>query len=119
MGVRCAIGRSLARVWLAAPAGPARRDIVLLPDTMNGAPVTFSRTGPRVSPPRARAAAAVILVGLLLVLPAATQPRAPASPKGGPAPAEPAAARITTALVEGRAVQRSVDTVGSLLAWEE
>src|SRR5262245_10639519 len=85
---------------------------------MNGAPVTPTRTATRVSPPRARAAA-VLLVGLLLALPAGAQPRAPASPKGGPAPAEPAAARVTTARVEGRAVQRSVDTVGSLLAWEE
>jgi len=29
------------------------------------------------------------------------------------------AVRITTAVVEARAVQRSVETVGSLLAWEE
>jgi membrane fusion protein (multidrug efflux system) len=35
------------------------------------------------------------------------------------APADRPAIRVTTATVEARAVQRSVDTVGSLLAWEE
>jgi multidrug efflux pump subunit AcrA (membrane-fusion protein) len=63
--------------------------------------------------------AAVALLGLCLALGAAAQPRAPGPAKGGAAPAEPAPLRVTTALVEGRTVQRSVDTVGSLLAWEE
>jgi multidrug efflux pump subunit AcrA (membrane-fusion protein) len=63
--------------------------------------------------------AAVALLGLCLALGAAAQPRAPGPAKGGGAPAEPAPLRVTTALVEGRTVQRSVDTVGSLLAWEE
>jgi membrane fusion protein, multidrug efflux system len=75
-------------------------------------------TGTRVSAPSARAAA-VALGGLLLALAAGAQPRAPGPPKGGAAPAEPAPLRVTTALVGGRAVQRTVDTVGSLLAWEE
>jgi RND family efflux transporter MFP subunit len=47
------------------------------------------------------------------------QPRASGPARGGAAPAEPAPLRVTTALVVGRTVQRSVDTVGSLVAWEE
>ena len=43
----------------------------------------------------------------------------PRRPQRRPRAAEPAALRVTTAQVEGRTVQRSIDTVGSLLAWEE
>jgi multidrug efflux pump subunit AcrA (membrane-fusion protein) len=58
-----------------------------------------------------------MLLGLTFGTPA--QPRAPGAPRGAAAPGEPAPLRVTTAVVEGRTVQRSVDTVGSLLAWEE
>jgi RND family efflux transporter MFP subunit len=58
-------------------------------------------------------------VSLALAGVVSAQPRgaAPGRP-GGSAP-DPAPLRITTAVAEGRSVQRSVDTVGSLLAWEE
>jgi multidrug resistance efflux pump len=59
------------------------------------------------------------LLGLGIPWAAGAQPRAPGPAKGGAGPAEPAPLRITTALVEGRTVQRSIDTVGSLVAWEE
>jgi multidrug efflux pump subunit AcrA (membrane-fusion protein) len=67
--------------------------------------------------PRARLLAAIALLGLFAPG-AEAQPRAGTGSKG-PAPAEPAPLRVTTAVVAGRTVQRSVDTVGSLLAWEE
>ncbi len=72
----------------------------------------------RRSAPRAR------LVGLLLLallLPGLARGQArPPAPAPAPAKgAEPAALRVTSAQVEGRTVQRSIDTVGSLLAWEE
>ncbi len=67
--------------------------------------------------PRARVAVGLALLGLALG--AGAQPR-PASPaRGSGASGDPAPLRVTTAVVEGRPVQRSVDTVGSLLAWEE
>jgi multidrug efflux pump subunit AcrA (membrane-fusion protein) len=56
-------------------------------------------------------------VGLALALGAAAQPRGSGRPGAGSP--EPPPLRITTAVVEARTVQRSVDTVGSLLAWEE
>jgi RND family efflux transporter MFP subunit len=65
----------------------------------------------RVFAPRARSAASLLL-GLLLAGGAGAQPR-------GPGPGKPTPPRVTTALVEGRAVERRIDTVGSLLAWEE
>lgn len=81
---------------------------------------------PTARPPRCSASraplAAVLLVGLWgLLLPCGpeAQLRAPGPAKGGAAPPEPAPLHVTTALVEGRTVQRSIDTVGSLLAWEE
>ena len=79
---------------------------------------------PTVSPSRCRAArvhgpASVLLLSLALALGAPAQPRAPGGARPGAGAPEPPALRITTAVVEGRQVQRSVDTVGSLLAWEE
>jgi multidrug resistance efflux pump len=70
----------------------------------------------RCSAPRARVSAAVALLGLCLALAVEAQPRAPGPAQGA---AEPTPLRVTTALVEGRTVQRSIDTVGSVLAWEE
>jgi RND family efflux transporter MFP subunit len=72
---------------------------------------------PRSLAPRARVAAAVALLPLAVA--AGAQPRPAGPARGGPAGPEPAALRVTTAVVESRTVQRSVDTVGSLLAWEE
>jgi multidrug efflux pump subunit AcrA (membrane-fusion protein) len=72
----------------------------------------------RVSAPRARGVA-VLLLGLALPWGAGAQPRVPGPAKGGAGGAEPAPLRVTTALVEGRTVQRSIDTAGSLVAWEE
>ena len=74
---------------------------------------------PRFLASRARVLAPVALLSLLLTSETAAQPRAGGTPKKAPAAAEPAALRVTTAVVAGRTVQRSVDTVGSLLAWEE
>lgn len=71
----------------------------------------------RIRAPRARVAAT--LLALLLASGARAQPSAPAPVKGGTSLAVPAPLRVTTASVEGRTVQRSADTVGSLLAWEE
>ena len=85
-------------------------------------PPVVSRARPARCPAPRALLAAVLLVGLgELFVPggAWTQPRAPGPTKGGAAPAEPVSLRVTTALVEGRTVQRSIDTVGSLLAWEE
>jgi multidrug efflux pump subunit AcrA (membrane-fusion protein) len=79
--------------------------------------VALTAPPPRFRAPRARALATITLLGLGLALGAEAQPRAPGP--GRSAPAEPAPLRVTTAAVEGRSVQRSVDTVGSLLAWEE
>lgn len=64
-------------------------------------------------PALARLVAAVL--GTALAAGADAQPR-PAAPGPG---AERPPARVTVALVEGRAVQRSVETVGSLAAWDE
>jgi len=72
----------------------------------------------RVFAPRAQVAVGLLL-GLLLAGGATAQPRSPSPSKIGPAPAEPAPLRITTARVPGRVVERSVDTVGRLAAWEE
>ena len=67
--------------------------------------------------PRARVAIGLALLGLALG--AGAQPR-PASPaRGSGASGDPTPLRVTTAVVEGRPVQRSIDTVGSLLAWDE
>jgi RND family efflux transporter MFP subunit len=63
-----------------------------------------------------------VALGLALLgcaLGAAAQPRPAGPTRGTGATGEPAPLRVTTAVVEGRPVQRSVDTVGSLLAWEE
>jgi RND family efflux transporter MFP subunit len=65
----------------------------------------------RVFAPRARSAASLLL-GLLLAGGAGAQPR-------GPGLGKPTPLRVTTALVEGRMVERRIDTVGNLLAWEE
>jgi hypothetical protein len=65
--------------------------------------------------PRVRLLAAIALLGVFAP-DAEAQPRAGTGK--GPTPAEPAPLRVTTAVVAGRTVQRSVDTVGSLLAWE-
>lgn len=56
--------------------------------------------------------------GLALGLAALTLAGCGASSQAGAGPERPAI-RITVAVAEGRAVQRSVETVGSLLAWEE
>lgn len=77
-----------------------------------------NRPFPRASAPRVRLAAVLLLGVGALGGAAGAQPRAPGAAKGGAAP-EPAPLRVTTAAVEGRIVERSVDTVGSLLAWEE
>lgn len=73
----------------------------------------------RVLVARARVPACVAPLSLVLALGANAQRRAPGPPRSGPGAAEPTPLRVTTAVVEGRTVQRSVDTVGSLLAWEE
>jgi RND family efflux transporter MFP subunit len=57
-------------------------------------------------------------LGLALALTAQAPGRSGGPGTGSPA-ADPPPLRITTAAVEGRTVQRSVETVGSLLAWEE
>jgi RND family efflux transporter MFP subunit len=62
-------------------------------------------------------AAALALLAFGLAVDA--QPRPAAPPRNNGPGGAPAALRVTTAVVEGRPVQRSVDTVGSLLAWEE
>jgi len=67
--------------------------------------------------PCARAAVSLALLGLALGAAAQSRPAAP--PRGNGPGGAPPALRVTTAVVEGRPVQRSVDTVGSLLAWEE
>ena len=77
-----------------------------------------------MAPSRRRSAPRARLVGLLLLallLPGLARGQArPPAPAPAPAKgAEPAALRVTSAQVEGRTVQRSIDTVGSLLAWEE
>ena len=77
---------------------------------------------PRGRPSAPLAPRARVAIGLALLGPR-SRGRRPAPP-GGPARGNgaggaPAALRVTTAVVEGRPVQRSVDTVGSLLAWEE
>jgi multidrug efflux pump subunit AcrA (membrane-fusion protein) len=77
---------------------------------------------PRVVGPRGHVPAAVLLLGLLVAgggPGGEAQPRTPGPAKGGAAPTESAPLRVTTTLVERRTVQRSVDTVGSVLAWEE
>jgi len=61
----------------------------------------------------------LFLLALLLPGLARGQSRPPAPAPAPAKGAEPAALRVTSAQVEGRTVQRSIDTVGSLLAWEE
>jgi membrane fusion protein, multidrug efflux system len=80
---------------------------------VGGADVTLER----------RAAIAVLLL-LALGLGAcgqSSQAKSERRESGGPPSQTPdrPAVRITTAAVEARAVQRSVETVGSMLAWEE
>src|SRR5262245_12321101 len=100
------------------PAGAAACPVIVLPpDTMSATLVVLTVPSRRVCPGVACLAACA--VGLLLAPGAIGQPRPFGSPPSGAAPVEPAPLRVTTALVEGRTVQRSVDTVGSLLAWEE
>ncbi len=86
---------------------------------MNATPVAPTASPTRFRAARVRGPACVALVGLALALGAPAQPRAPGAARPGAGAPEPAPLRITTAVVEGRSVQRSVDTVGSLLAWEE
>ncbi len=80
--------------------------------------------GPRPTTRRhgpARRRLAAILAFLPLALAACGQ-SSQAGPEGRAAPAgapEPAPIRITTAVVEARPIQRSVETIGSLLPWEE
>lgn len=57
-------------------------------------------------------------LGLALALGVHAQPR-PAGPGAEAPSADRPPLRITTAVAEGRTVQRTVDTVGSLLAWSE
>jgi RND family efflux transporter MFP subunit len=64
----------------------------------------------------ARRSACAALLALAAALPAHAQPPPPAN--GGDGGDRPPV-RVTTAPVEGRTVQRGVDTVGSLLAWDE
>jgi len=59
--------------------------------------------------------AALLLLALLLAACGQSQAQDPAKKAGGERKPLP----VTVARVEGRAVQRSVETVGSLLAWEE
>jgi membrane fusion protein (multidrug efflux system) len=63
--------------------------------------------------PACAALLALALAGALAVLPGRPAPDA------GPPENDRPALRVTTAPVEGRTVQRGVDTVGSLLAWDE
>jgi RND family efflux transporter MFP subunit len=69
-----------------------------------------------VTPPRWLLRAAWL--GLALALAAQAQPR-PVGPGAEAPPPDRPPLRITTAVAEGRTVQRTVDTVGSLLAWSE
>ncbi len=79
---------------------------------MNGnAPVAATIAPFGVSAPRALVPLSLLL-GLLLAGGAAAQPSGPGAPG-------PGSLRITTARVTGRAVERSVDTIGRLAAWEE
>jgi len=82
------------------------------------APVASTTATLRVSAPRARVAASLLL-GLLLAAGAQAQPRAPGPPPSGAGPAEPTPLRVTTARVAGRAIERRVDTVGRLVAWAD
>ena len=82
------------------------------------APVASTTATLRVSAPRARVTASLLL-GLLLAGGAGAQPRTPGPVKRSPDPAEPSPLRIATARVTGRAVERSVDTAGRLAAWVE
>lgn len=62
----------------------------------------------------------VWLLALLLIAAGCSGEKSRAEPsKPQKAAAEPAALTVTTAPVEARTVQRSVETSGSLLAWEE
>jgi multidrug efflux pump subunit AcrA (membrane-fusion protein) len=82
------------------------------------APVSPAIDSHRVSAPSARVAAGLLL-GLALAGSAVAQLRSPGPPSGDPGPAAAAPLRITTARVTGRVVERSVETVGTLAAWEE
>lgn len=68
---------------------------------------------------RRLALAWLLLLGTLAL--AACGPSSQAGSERRPTPGapEPPPIRITTAVAEARVVQRSVETVGSLLAWEE
>jgi multidrug efflux pump subunit AcrA (membrane-fusion protein) len=67
-----------------------------------------------------RRPARAALAALAVALSAHAQPGPPpAGPPAGGDGGDRPPVRVTTAPVEGRAVQRGVDTVGSLLAWDE
>jgi multidrug efflux pump subunit AcrA (membrane-fusion protein) len=91
---------------------------------MNATPVAPTAPPSRLRAARVLRPACVLVVALAVAVGAPAQPRAPGAGKpgagkpGAGAP-DPPPLRTTTAVVEGRPVQRSVDTVGSLLAWEE
>jgi multidrug resistance efflux pump len=72
----------------------------------------------RRSAPRARLLG-LLLLALLLPDLARGQARPPAPASARVKAAEPAPVRVTSAEVAGRAVRRSIDTSGRLLAWEE
>jgi multidrug efflux pump subunit AcrA (membrane-fusion protein) len=86
---------------------------------MNATPVAPTAPPSCLRAARVLRPACVLVVGLAVVVGAPAQPRAPGAGKPGASAPAPPPLRITTAVVEGRPVQRSVDTVGSLLAWEE
>jgi multidrug efflux pump subunit AcrA (membrane-fusion protein) len=86
---------------------------------MNATPVAPTAPPPRLRAARVLRPACVLVVGLAVAVGAPAQPRAPGAGRPGAGAPAPPPLRITTAVVEGRPVQRSVDTVGSLLAWEE
>ncbi len=66
------------------------------------------------------ASGALLLAALSLVVGCGPSSQAAPGERGTPGTAaERPPVRITAAVAEGRAVQRSVETVGSLLAWEE
>jgi HlyD family secretion protein len=86
---------------------------------MDATPVASTAPPSRLRAARVLWPASVLVVGLAVALGASAQSRAPGPGKPGASAPEPPPLRITTAVAEGRSVQRSVDTVGSLLAWEE
>jgi multidrug efflux pump subunit AcrA (membrane-fusion protein) len=76
-----------------------------------GAPVAFTTATLRVSAPRARVTASLLL-GLWLAGAVSAQP-------GAPDPTEPRPLRVATVRIPGRVVERSIDTDGRLTAWVE